>query len=132
MALTPPFASTSDLEDRWRILSADETARATVLLTDASQMLLDEDTQGRLSSLTEPTPTVIRVVCAMVRRAMASPVSIGPDISNLQQTTGPFSQGVTYANPSGDLYLSKAERRTLRFSRQRAGGVDMWTPPVTS
>jgi len=126
MALTPPFATVDDVESRWRALSTTEAARATTLLTDASQQILDEDTRGLLSALTTPTSTIIRITCAMVIRAMASGVEESAPVTQDSWGSGPFNQQRTYANPLGDLYLTKAERRSLKFSRMRAGGSDMW------
>lgn len=127
MALTPPFATTSDLTARWRTLTAGETTRAATLLADASQMILDEDTRGVLDNFTTATSTLVRIVCNMVIRAMSAPIADGPPVSQQSMGMGPFSESYTFANPTGDLYLTKSERRQLGFSRQRAGGSDMWT-----
>lgn len=128
MALSVPFATAAELASRWRSLSAEEQTLAGVLLADASQMILDEDKRGILTDLTDPAGRGLkRVVCAMVKRAMLS--SSGDAVSQMQQSAGPFSMSTTYSNPSGDLYLTSAERRSIGFSRQRAAGVDMWTPP---
>ena len=127
--LTPPFATITDLADRWRPLSATEQTRATTLLLDASQMILDEDTRGVLKALTVPTSTHKRIACKMVERSMGTPVD-SPSVTQFSQTTGPFTQQSTLAGPSGDLYLTKAERRQLGFTRQRAGSVAMWAEPV--
>jgi len=128
MALTVPFATTDDLEARWRPLSVEETARATILLSDASQLILDEDTRGVFTEAVDPPSlTLVRIVCAMVKRAMLNPGGDQTDgISQVQQTAGPFALATTYVNPAGDLYLTSAERRSLRFSTQRAGHVDMF------
>lgn len=125
MAPTPPFATTDDLEAGWRSLSAEELARATVLLTRASQLILDEDRNGILDDLTAPTDTMVRVTCEIVRRAMSTPVD-QPLMTQVQSTTGPFTMGGTYANPGGDMFLSRAERRQLGFNRLSAGSVDLW------
>ena len=127
--LTPPFATPADLIARWRPLTADEIARAVMLLMDASQMILDEDKRRVLSALTVPTSTHARIVCKMVERAMGTPVD-APSVTQFSQTMGPFTEASTLAGPSGDLYLTKAERRQLGFSRQRAGSVAMWAEPV--
>lgn len=128
MALTvpPAFATTDDLEARWRPLTPAEETTATALLLDASQQILDEDTRGVLADLTEPSVTLVRITCAMVKRAMASGIDQGPPASQTGWNAGPFGAQTTYANPTGDLYLTKSERRQLGFSRQRAGGTDMW------
>lgn len=127
--LTPPFATIVDLAARWRPLTAPESTRATTLLLDASQLLLDEDARGILTALTVPTLTHKRIVCKIVERAMGTPVE-EPSVTQQSQTMGTFTEQRTFANPTGDLYLTKAERRQLRFSRQRAGNVAMWAEPV--
>lgn len=128
MALTvpPAFATAEQLADRWRPLTEAETPRAEALLLDASQMILDEDTRGVLADLTAPTQTLVSIACSMVIRAMASGVEVGPPVTQGSWSAGSFSASNTYANPTGDLYLTKSERRRLGFSRQRAGAVDMW------
>lgn len=128
MALTVPFATASDLEARWRSLTPAEEAQATVLLGDASQLILDEDRRGVLADLVDPASTTLaRIVCAMVKRAMLAGDRGGAD--QVQQSAGPFSVATTFSNPAGDLYLTSAERRALRFTSQRAGSVDMWIVP---
>lgn len=129
--LTPPFAVVSDLVDRWRSLTTAEEIRAYVLLTDASQMILDEDRRHVLDALTEPTSTHVRITCKMVERAMGTPAD-APPVTQFSQTMGPFTNAGTLAGPSGDLYLTKAERRQLGFTRQRAGGHDQWAVPVVA
>lgn len=131
MALTVPFATADDLAGRWRPLTSDEATRADILLGDASQLILDEDKRGIYSAATDPASlTLVRIVCAMVKRAMLSPTGDGGPVSQMQQAAGPFSMATTYSNPAGDVYLTSAERRALGFSRQRAGGFDQWVPPT--
>lgn len=125
MAMTPPFATVDDLAAGWRPLTADEMLRATTLLERASQVILDEDRRGVLDGLTAPTSTHVRIVCDMVKRVL----SVGADVQGVTQTgqtVGPFSLQATYSNPSGDLYLTKAERRQLGFGRMSAGSSAMW------
>lgn len=128
LTVPPAFATVDQLEDRWRSLSAEEQARAGVLLIDASQLILDEDERGVLDDLTAPTLTLERIVCDMVERAMgpATGTDGGPPVTQESRAWPGFNQAVTYANPTGDLYLTKAERRQLGFTRQRAGHTDMW------
>lgn len=122
------FAEVSDLEARWRPLSIAEDATAEVLLLDAASMIRAEcpDIDGRLEA-DPPTldPNIpLMVSCAMVKRAMLA--GTGSDaVSQTSQTAGPFSQQVTYANPMGNLYLTKAERKLLGCSQQKAFMVDM-------
>lgn len=123
------FATTEDLEARWRPLSTAEKATAAVLLGDASAMIRAEcpDIDARLvavppATVPELDPTVPRmVVCAVVKRAMlASAASDGAPVTAVQQTAGPFSQSLTMANPTGDLYLTRAEKRVLGCGAQTA------------
>ena len=126
--LTPPFATTSDLANGWRPLSPSEVTRATELLRRASQKLLAADRWKVFADLLTPTQTMTDVVCAMVQRAM--PTLDAAPVTQESQAWGPFSQQRTYGSPSGDLYITKAERRDLGLLRQRASGVSMWEPPA--
>jgi len=134
MLIAAPFASAADLASRWRTLTSGEEASAGVLLADASSLILDECPTADLvadddaAALAKRTATLKRIVCAMVKRAMVR----GADevgVQTSQTTAGPFSQSQTYSNPTGDLYLTKAERRALPCGRGRAFMVDM-IPPV--
>lgn len=127
--LTPPFATSADLIARWRPLTPTEETRADALLEDASQMILDEDRRRVLADLTEVTPSLVRVVCKMVQRAMTAPVDAQP-VSQLSQSMGPFAESATYVNPAGDMYLTKAERRQLGLRVARAGSAPMWVEPA--
>ena len=122
------FAATSDIEARWRPLTTAESAQAAVLLDDASAMLRTEcrDLDARLAAVPPSIdPAVpLMVVCAMVKRVLIA----GEDVDGVsahQQTTGPFSQSLTFANPMGNLYITKAERKTLGCGGQRAFSIDL-------
>lgn len=104
--------SVEDLEARWRGLSGDERDRAGVLIEDAMSLVADEC--PRWSQADEAT--IRRVVCAVVKRAMQAPDDAMGAVQSGQVTAGPFQQQYTLANPSGDLYLTKAERRQLGCS----------------
>ena len=119
--MADPFATYVDLEARWRTLSTAEQARADVLLGDASQLIVDlrPDLASHVSAA-----TLEAIVCAMVKRAMQGPVDLD-GVTQTQQTAGPFSQGVSFANPSGDLYLTKGEKQRLGIGVQRAFSIDL-------
>lgn len=126
------FATATDVESRWRPLSSGERVIATTLLGDASAILRAEcsDVDARLSAIPPTLDADIpkMIVCAMVKRAMIA----GADVEGVtahQQTAGPFSQSLTYSNPMGNLYLTKAERRLLGCGGQQAFSVDM-TPTI--
>lgn len=115
------YASIEDLAARWRPLSGAEATRATVLLDDAAVRI---DAAKKPS--TPPADLEVRKIisCDMVKRAMMTDPNL-PPASQTQQTAGPFQQGITYANPAGDMYLTKAEQTMLGARRQTASSVWM-------
>lgn len=133
MRIPVPFASSGDLESRWRTLSASEKTLAGVLLGDASQMVLDECPDANLvpdgdsDAEAARSASLKRIVCGMVKRAMIASEA-GPGVATQQETAGPFSGSVTFANPMGDLYLTKAERRALPCGRQQAFMINVGRP----
>ena len=124
--MAEPFATVGDLETRWRTLdNPEEVDRAGVLLADASTLIRDlaGDIDQRITDGELDASTPKAIVCAMVKRAMQGPAGYD-GVTQAQQTAGPFQQGVTFANPSGDLYLTKLEKRRLGIGGQRAFMVD--------
>jgi hypothetical protein len=124
------FATVTDLEQRWRPLSATEQDLATVKLDDASEVIRAEvrGVDAAVEAGTISEALLRMVVCDMVKRAMIAGDS-QPGVTQQQESTGPFSQSMTFSNPMGDLYLTKAEKRRLGV-RQRAFTIDP-TPVVT-
>jgi hypothetical protein len=113
------YATVAELEERWRPLSTSEKAKATVLLDDASAILDAECDKAQVS----PNLGLLKIVCVdMVKRAMSSTVDDAP-VTNMQQTAGPYSASLTFANPMGDMYLTRTNRKLLGFSRQRIGSI---------
>lgn len=109
------FASVSDLEGRWRPLTAGERDRADALLGDASALLRAE--LAMAGREVDGREDLLRLVCcSMVRRSMAAAME---DCTQSSITAGGFSQQVTYANPSGNLYITADERRVLGIQKHR-------------
>lgn len=116
------YATIHDLEARWRPLTAAERVRADALLADAAVRI--DAYAPPPTELTDAQAAAREIIsCEMVKRAMAG--SAIPGITQESETRGPFTAQVTYANPLGDLYLTKADRQMLRGGRQRAGQVSM-------
>lgn len=117
------YADVSDLEVRWRTLTTDEQERAEALLDDASAML---DAYVTVDETDEKQMQLLKIVtCNMVERAM----STGGDIFGVTQqsmTAGPYAQTFSYANPTGDLYITKAEKRLLGISGTGKGRTIMY------
>lgn len=120
---TGAFATVADLEQRWHALTSEESTKAAALLDDAADLI--RVTCPRWTQATKQT--LIRVSCAMVRRAMQADAN-GTDagVSQTSQTAGPFSQSFTYSNPTGDLYLTTAEITALG-----GGGSSWFYDPIT-
>lgn len=112
------FATVKDLEQRWRVMDSAEKSRAGVLLQDAAAIItaamqrsgvkLDEKNETQAANL-------VRVSCAMVQRAMAQ------GDGEQEHAWG----GNLVTNPSGDLYLSKADRKSLGIGGARIGVLPM-------
>jgi hypothetical protein len=112
------YASVEELEARFRPMDTQERVKAAALLCDASLMLDAECARAEAS----PDAGLLKVVCIdMVKRTMQAGGL--PSASNLQQAAGPFSMGVTFANPTGDMYLTKANKRLLGLSAQCIGTI---------
>lgn len=111
------YATVSDVEARWRDLDQREEARAAVLLDDAAAML------DKLVSVTgdaEQAAILKMVSCDMVIRAMGATQA---GLSQSSMTAGPYTQSWTYSNPSGDMYLTKTERKLLGISSGYIGSI---------
>lgn len=116
------FATTEDLTARWRILADSEAAQAKVLLDDASDKI-----RSRVPKACEQAwakaheATLRRICCAMVKRAMQQSVAGVPEgVSQSSSATGPFSEGFTWSNPDGNLWITKEELRDLGVGGRHA------------
>lgn len=115
------FATVSDIEARWRDLTVSEEARAAVLLDDAAAMLsklVDVDPAD-----TEQAALLKAVNCDMVIRNMSQTSSDLYGVSQSSMTAGPYTQAMSYANPSGDMYLTKLEKRLLGITSGYIGSI---------
>lgn len=114
-----PAATVADLEARWHTLTDTEKSVASTLIGDAVAYL------KRICPNYDdiPTDTLKSIVCAIVKRAMLSRDSSG--ISQQSETVGSFGVSYTWSNPTGDLYLTREERRQLGLGAQHAGGWEL-------
>ncbi len=117
--MAEPFASTDDLAKRWRPLTEAERATAEVLLQDASVEVRSALKRGGVDTDDVDTDAAKIVVCGMVKRSMIAGDN-SPGVTTAQETTGPFSRSFTYANPTGDLYMTKREKQLLGIGLQSA------------
>jgi len=122
------FATTVDLAQRWRPLGESEEQRAGTLLTDASALIRARvpgiDT---LIDAGELDPDVPRhIACAMVQRAMQTDLDT-PSVTQASESFAGFQYSNTFANPTGDLYLTSQDLKALR--RPQASMIDLMPNP---
>lgn len=106
------YATVENLQAGWRELSSEEVTTATELLARASRKCRAEvpSLDARITNALIDADLVGDIVCDMVKRAMSS---VDAGLTQVSETAGPFTQSRTFSNPSGDLYLTKAEKRQL-------------------
>lgn len=105
------FATFEDVEGRWRTLTADEQTRATSLLDDAATILCSMVDIKPCD--TQQAAALKLVSCNMVIRSMVASESSAFGVDELQATMGPFGQTAHFANPNGDMYLTKLDKKLL-------------------
>lgn len=116
------FATVEDYETRYGEVSDEQ--RLAVLLDDASAFIAS--LPGFETRDDDPvfTANLTRVTCAVVNRAMLAGDMAG--IQSYSETAVGISASVTPYNPSGDFYLTKAEKAALGITGSRIGTI----PPV--
>lgn len=120
MATLDDFATIEDLETFWRPLSTDENARATSLLSYASNYLrqvasnnsVDIDAKITADETSVYGNSVKLVVLAAVKRAMLTPID-APPANQWAQAANPYSESMTFTNPSNDLYFKSNELQLI-------------------
>lgn len=120
------YATFADLQQRWPGIPDSSRGRAEALLEDAA-VILDAEKPPVPDPATGvlPDERVRRLVsCSMVERIMKND-GTAAGVTQGSRTMGPFSESVTYANPTGDLYLTKSERKLLGIGSQVAFSVSM-------
>lgn len=116
------FATVADLEAAWKPLTADEAARAEVLLLQASnylrQIAMNNGRDIDDNIIADPTgvygTNVKMVVTSAVQRSIASPVDMMPDASQWSQSASPYSESMSFmGNVSSTLYFKDKELKLL-------------------
>ena len=125
-----PFATVKELELRYRLLDDPEKERAETLLSDASAILRAEFSRaGEMIDESDEiqSANLVRVCCSMVRRVLSS----GPldDVSSVNRMAGSYSEQRAFANPTGDMYITKNERRSLGLPLRKQR-IACFNPPI--
>lgn len=106
------------------LITDGERARAQALIDDATEIVLSAITRsGRpVGRTVERRANALRaVVCAMVNRAYVADDVLG--VKSESETIGPVTQQYSYQNPTGDLYLTAAEKSLLGIGGARMGTI---------
>ena len=120
------FATVEQLQTRWRMLDADEQECASVRLMDASVLMASEMDRAGVDYLApaESFKSVLEMVCCQITmRAIGNDSPMG--VSQYSQGAIGLSESYTYANPTGDLYLTKVERKLLGIGGGRVSCVSL-------
>lgn len=114
------YATVQDLEAQWRTLTEVEQDRAAVLLDSAAVYL---DSLVVVDPEDEHQAQVLKnVSCSMVQRVMSSNVDTF-GVSQTSMSAGVYSQSMTFANPSGDFYLTGFEKMALGINGAKIGTI---------
>lgn len=113
------YATLEDIEARRGVLDPDEREKAAALLDDAAVIL---DALVIINGSEEQETLLNLVSCNMVIRALSTtPDAYG--VSSLSTTAGVYSESLQYSNPSGDMYLTKLEKRLLGITTSYIGYI---------
>ncbi|MBS6940806.1 MAG: hypothetical protein KH142_04870 [Slackia piriformis] len=114
------FATFDDYAARYDAAEAD-AERVGVLLGDASAVVAASLPAG--ADIGALAPLLTSTVCAMVNRAFVASGMAG--VSNYSEGAAGITASVTYANPSGDLYMTATEKAALGIGGGFVGVFDL-------
>ena len=114
------FATFDDYAARYDTAPGDMD-RIGVLLEDASALVSASLPAG--ADLDALAPLLTSTVCAMVNRAFVASGMAG--VSNYSEGAAGITASVTYANPSGDLYMTATEKAALGIGGGFVGVFDL-------
>lgn len=114
------YATLEDYEARYG--ETDQPERVKVLLEDASALIDSQPGFTLLPDDLTQAANLKRVTCSIAHRSMTSGDLDG--VTQYQQSAVGYSAQLTYANPSGDLYITSQEKRSLGIGAGRIGQTD--------
>lgn len=124
---TQTFATSTDVENRWRELTISERDLADTLAEDASRRVRRrwKTIDARIAAGALDSEDVRMVVAGVVKRAMLNSASEG--VSSKTDSGGVYSQSVTYVNPSANLYFTEEDARVLNPNPHRVRSITLTT-----
>ena len=127
------FATVEELETWWRPLDTVERAAAAQRLTDASLIIraLKPGIDAEITAETLDAAVPNFIVRDMVKRSMSAPDDMA-GVNQATQQAGPFSQTLQFANPEGNLYLTKLHKQMLGLGDGEAFTFDLFPDTVAA
>lgn len=125
------FATVDDVTALWRAMTAEEQARAAVLLDVVSASLRYEaDKVGRDLDLMVARDANLALVAKsvtvdVVARTLMTSTDQEP-VTSLSQTAGPYGVTASFLVPGGGLLIKRSELARLGLRRQRYGVMDIY------
>lgn len=126
------YATTTDMTNLWRALTAAETTRAGHLLNVASDTLrqIAKNNGKDLDEMIEDgdvyESVVKDVVVAAVGRALRASTT-GEPVSQMSQSALGYSVSGTFLNPAGGMFFYDNELKRLGIGKkQRIGRIEMY------
>ena len=115
-----PFATVDDYKARYG--EVDDAKRLALLLDDATAFIASQPGFIRNPDDSTQAANLVRVACAVVHRSLSAGDLAG--IQSYSEGAVGYTASVTPYNPSGDFYLTKAEKSSLGISGGRVGMTD--------
>lgn len=130
--MSAPYATLVDLRAHWAALPVTREPEATQKLVEASTEIraLYPDLDARITAAKIDADIPRLVVNRMVKRAMDIPDNQTAGINQVQNTAGPFGQTLSFTNPDGNVYLSKADKALLGAGRSGRKAFTVYPPGV--
>lgn len=128
--MSEEFATLADYELRYGAVADGDGDKVAALLADACDMLLaayesrwGEYRQGEHGAFDR---AACAVACSIVSRAANVPLGLA-GASQYSQTAGSYNASVTFANPTAELWVGKADLKRLGLAGCRIGSIDAMT-----
>ena len=131
--MSEPFATVTDVINRYRLLTSEETAKAEVLLKDVSSALrikakeCNRDLDAMMAEDEDYTNVVRMVTCDIVIRRLDQDAS--SNTYNLQQESQSalgYTWSGTYVNTGGGTSILDKDLKKLGLRKQKAGFIDFY------
>jgi hypothetical protein len=118
--MAQPFATATDVANRWRPLTDAEYAVAATLVSDASALIRQRfpGIDAQVTGGTVDPDILTMVVAGMVKRALIAP---DDGVSQESETTGPYSHSQSFANPMRNVFITAAELVLIQGYKPKGG-----------